>query len=96
MDQILKQILEEIVNLKAEVQQISQNQLILNQNQSQTALQVNSIYQAIVRLEDGQPKDIFALLEKINTDFFDKEAEIAALNKRVFRLESDFEKFNRQ
>lgn len=36
------------------------------------------------------------MLEKINDDFFDKEAEIAALNKRVFRLESDFEKFNRQ
>lgn len=96
MEQVLNQILQELQALRQDVQQLNQNQLLLDQNQKQMALQINSIYQSTVRLEDGQPKDIFAFLEKIHNNFVDKDSEVAALNKRIFRLESEFEKFNRQ
>lgn len=96
MEQVLHQILQELQSLKGEIQKLNQNQLLIDKNQQQMALQIHSIYQSIVRLEDGQPKDIFAFLERIHNNFVDKDAEIAALNKRVFRLESDFEKYNRQ
>ncbi|MFW5438671.1 hypothetical protein [Paenibacillus apiarius] len=86
MEQVLHQILHELHSLKREVQKLNQNQLLLDKNQQQMAIQIYSIYQSIVRLEDGQPKDIFAFLERIHNNFVDKDAEIAALNKRVFRL----------
>ncbi|MBD2843560.1 hypothetical protein IDH44_00025 [Paenibacillus sp. IB182496] len=96
MENLLQQILQEIQRLKEDVRQVNQNQLLLNENQHQMSHQINAIHQSVVRIEDGQPKDIFALLEKIHHNFLDKDAEIAALNKRVFRLETDIEKFNRQ
>jgi len=96
MEETLNQILQELQALRQDVQQLNQNQILLDQNQKQMSIQIHSIYQSTVRLENGQPKDIFALLEKIHHNFTDKDSEVAALNKRIFRSESEFEKFNRQ
>ncbi|MCM3342680.1 hypothetical protein M3650_29675 [Paenibacillus sp. MER TA 81-3] len=49
MEQVLHQILQELKSLKGEVQKLNQNQLLLDKNQQQMALQINSIYQSIVR-----------------------------------------------
>lgn len=84
MEQVLHQIPQELQSLKGEVQKLNQNQLLLGKNQQQMALQIHSIYQSVVRLEDGQPKDIFAFLERIHNNFVDKDAEISSLNKQSF------------
>ncbi|MCE5172678.1 hypothetical protein LQV63_25755 [Paenibacillus profundus] len=49
MEQVLHQILQELQSLNGEVQKLNQNQLLLDKNQQQVALQINSIYQSIVR-----------------------------------------------
>lgn len=73
---------QDVKELKQDVKELSHNQALLDQNQKHMALQVNSIYLAIVRLEDGNPQDIYALLENIHSKAIDKDSE--------------FEKFNRQ
>lgn len=103
MEQLLHQILEEIRTIKSDIQQLNQNQLLLNQNQQlldqnqkQMSLQIDNLLQSVQRIEDRQPEEISALLKRIHDNLLDKDSEIAALNKRVFRLESDFEKFSKQ
>lgn len=108
MENILQQILQEIQLVRQDMQQLQQNQLKLEQNQQQLqqnqlnleqsqkemSFQINSIYQSVVRIEDGQPQDIYAILQSIHNKIIDKESEISALNKRIFRLESAFERMS--
>ncbi|MFB5763663.1 hypothetical protein [Paenibacillus medicaginis] len=110
LEQMLNQILQELRSIKSDIQQLNQNQQLLDQNQKsldqnqklldqnqkQMTPQIDNILQSVIRIEDSQPKDISALLDRIHDNILDKDSEIAALNKRVFRLESDFEKFSRQ
>ncbi|GGF92734.1 hypothetical protein GCM10010913_12850 [Paenibacillus aceti] len=93
---MLSQILQEIKSIKSDIRQLNQNQLLLSENQKHMSLQIDNILQAVLRIGDSQPEDISALLDRIHNNILDKDSEIAALNKRVFRLESDFEKFSRQ
>lgn len=96
LEQNFQQLQQGQTNLEQNFQRLHQSQLNLERNQETLSAQINEIHQAIVRIEDGQPKDIYALLHNIYKAIQDKEYDIAALNKRVFRLEAEFERLNRQ
>ncbi|MDF2925603.1 MAG: hypothetical protein K0R57_4517 [Paenibacillaceae bacterium] len=83
------QLEEGQVRLESRQAQLEENQLRLEQK-------VDGIYQAVVRIEEGQPLDIFALLENIDRKLDRRDSEIAVLNKRVFKLESDMERWSHQ
>lgn len=91
-----KQLEQNQKSMELNQKSLEQRQEVLEQNQQQMSLQADNILQAVLRIEDSQPEDISALLDRIHNNILDKDSEIAALNKRVFRLESDFEKFSRQ
>jgi chromosome segregation ATPase len=89
MENLLKQMLTELQGLKKDVTSLMDGQTRLEQK-------VDGIYQAVVRIEEGQPKDIYAMLENIDRKLEDKDSEITVLNKRIFKIESDIERLNKQ
>ncbi len=96
MEHLLNQILQEIQTVKQDIHKLHTSVYEMQKNQDQMASQINNIYQSVVHLENGQPQDIYALLERIHMNIIQKDSEISVLNKRVFKLESDFERINRQ
>lgn len=96
MEELMNRLLQEMQSLKLDINLVNERTVRMEQNQERMAVQLDSIYQSVVRIEDGQLQDIIAILENIQTNISDKDFEIAALNRRIFRLESDFEKINRQ
>ncbi|WP_339061089.1 hypothetical protein [Tepidibacillus marianensis] len=85
MEKLLKQILSEVQNIKNDI-------ISLKDNQNRLEHKVDGIYQAVVRIEEGQPKDIFAILENINRKLDNKDSEINVLNKRIFKVEAEIER----
>ncbi len=85
MEAILNQILSEIKGMKADI-------VYLKESQSSIEQKIDGIYKAVVRIEEGQPKDIFAILENINQKLDTKESEINVLNKRIFKVETEIER----
>lgn len=73
---------------------MEENQVRLEQNQVQTNIKISDIHTAVVRLENGQPKDIVALLETFDDYFCEKDSELAILNHRIFRVESRLERMS--
>ncbi|CAM3548179.1 MULTISPECIES: hypothetical protein [Saccharibacillus] len=74
--------MEEMLNqILQELQALRQDVQQLNQNQM---------------LLDQNQKQMSIQIHSIYHNFTDKDSEVAALNKRIFRLESEFEKINRQ
>lgn len=63
-------------------------------------MKVDEIQITLNRIEEGQPKDILAILDsmekKMDGKFHEKDAEISILNQRVFRLETQVEQLNQQ
>ena len=63
-------------------------------------IKVDEIQGSLNRIEEGQPKDILAILDRIEKKmdgkFHVKDAEINILNQRVFRLETQVEQLNQQ
>lgn len=45
-------------------------------------------YQAVVRMEEGQPQDIVALLNNMDQSLKRKSAEINVLNEELFQVKS--------
>ncbi len=54
------------------------------------------IKEGLVRVEESQPKDILAMLERIDRSLENKGFELYALNKRVFKVEAEIERLSRQ
>jgi septation ring formation regulator EzrA len=92
LEQGFQELQQNQLRLEHRMQELEQNQRTLEQNQKEMSSQIDDIYRAVVRIEDGQPQDIYALLRSIHHKFNDTESEISALNRRVFRLESAFER----
>jgi chromosome segregation ATPase len=67
------------------------NRLELRNDEMQN--DVTEIRKVVHRLEENQPKDIEAILERINNKVDDK---CDALNKRVFEIETEIERLSRQ
>ena len=74
--------------------QLTESQSRLEANQIQANAHILDIHNAVVRLENDQPKDIVALLETFNNYFDEKDSELATLNHRVFRVESRLERMS--
>lgn len=105
MEQILNQILSEMQGMRSDIQSMkvdikelqSDMQIVkfdivkLNEGQLRLEQKVEEIHKAVVRLEDGQPKDIHAMLGNIDRKLDLKDSEINVLNKRVFKVETELE-----
>lgn len=48
------------------------------------------------RIEKNEPKDIHAMLDQINHKLNDKDSDVFALHKRLFRVESTLERITNQ
>jgi len=58
--------------------------------------QLVRIEETSLRLEAEQPKDITAILNQISKKLDERDNDLQALNKRVFRTESEIERLTRQ
>lgn len=54
------------------------------------------IEEAMIRLEENEPSNIMSLLQQIDGKMDERDHEIQALNKRVFKTESEIERLTRQ
>lgn len=63
---------------------------------SRTDDKLKRMESALTRLENDQPKDVTAILEQINTKMEVRDSELQALNKRVFKVESEIERLTSQ
>ena len=54
------------------------------------------IEEAVNRLEENEPADIMSMLKQINGKLDERDNENQALNKRVFKTESEIERLTRQ
>lgn len=50
----------------------------------------------VQRIEAAQPQDIKAILYRVNTNLEERDHQIEALNKRVFKNESDIVRLSQQ
>ncbi len=96
MEKLLNQILSELQTMKKEIHIIQNDISTIKDDQLRIEQKVDGIYNSVVRIEEGQPKDIYAMLENIGHKLDNKDAEIAVLNKRVFKVETDIENLNKQ
>lgn len=103
MEQILQAILGELqlikegqARLESRMDRLEGRMDKLEESHLRLEQKVDGIYQAVVRIEEGQPLDIYAMLTNIERKLDTKDSEIAVLNKRVFRLESDMERIVQQ
>lgn len=62
-------------------------QLTLEQGQRE-------VLQVVRRIEERQNDDVIALLKRVDANTQEKEYEVQTLNKRVFKLEVEFEKLS--
>ncbi len=99
MKQILTEIKElrtDVTTLKGDVSLLKDGQERLETSLEKLEIGQKEIQESIIRLEEGQPKDIVALLDRINKKLDKKGFEIQVLNKRVFEVETELESLNRQ
>ncbi|WP_425203678.1 hypothetical protein [Priestia megaterium] len=64
----------------------------LEQGQKEIKEKVNNIEQAVSRIEVSQNEDVIAILKRVDQDIEDKTQ---ALNKRVYKLETEYERLSR-
>lgn len=82
----------ETQEMKTETQEMKTEIISLKEGQIRLEQKVDGIYKSVVRIEEGQPKDIFAILENIDRKLDTKELEINVLNKRIFKVETEIER----
>jgi uncharacterized protein (DUF885 family) len=81
-DDILKEILSEMKNIKLGMNEVNKR--------------LEGIEQKIDRIEENTPADIMALLRNIDEKMEDRDSAVQALNKRVFKTESIIERITKQ
>lgn len=57
---------------------------------------LDRIEAAANRLEHNEPENIVAILKQINSKLDDRDYELQALNKRLFKNETEIERLTRQ
>ncbi|NBI30631.1 hypothetical protein [Chengkuizengella marina] len=83
-----KAIRNEMNEMRAEFR--TETELIRNE-MNEMRSDISEIKQSIHRLEESQPKDIFALLKNISIKVDYCDHQIGVLNKRLFKAESHIE-----
>lgn len=53
---------------------------------------VSDIKAAVGRIEENEPADVMGMLKQINAKLEEKDSDVQALNKRLFRVESTLER----
>ncbi|WNF37404.1 hypothetical protein RJD24_02775 [Bacillaceae bacterium IKA-2] len=102
-ENILKQVLEEVKNLNNGLANI-ENQL--NQMDSRfdtldtTNLSMQSditdIKQGVQRIEESHPEDVIGMLKTINSKLDERDNEMLAINRRLYRVEGVVEGVSKQ
>jgi len=64
----------------------------LEQGQKEIKEKINNIEQTVSRIEVSQNEDVIAILKRVDQDVEDKTQ---ALNKRVYKLETEYERLSR-
>lgn len=82
-----------MVKLEQRQSNLEQSFAELEKGQNEIKEDVKEIKEAVHRIELDQPKDIVAMLDRMNKNFDDKSE---ALNKRVFKVETEIERLKRQ
>lgn len=82
MDNKLDMILNTIVKFKEE----------FCAYKSESNEKLDRIEATLSRIESNQPEDIIGMLKQINNKIDERDSEIQALNKRVFKVESRIER----
>lgn len=57
---------------------------------------LDRIEASVNRLEQNEPANIMSMLKQINRKLDDRDYELQALNKRVFKTETEIERLTRQ
>ncbi|MEM4994919.1 hypothetical protein WKH56_20355 [Priestia sp. SB1] len=85
MEEMLKQILTKLNGLK-------QGQKEMKEDFKNLSDKVDNIEKAVNRIEVSQNEDVIAILKRVDQDIEDKTQ---ALNKRVYKLETEYERLSR-
>lgn len=67
-----------------------------NKKQEEMDSKIDRIELAIHHIEQNEPADIMAVLNQIDKKLDERDNEIQALNKRLFKTESEIERLTRQ
>ncbi|HZG59697.1 MAG TPA: hypothetical protein VEY68_04315 [Anoxybacillus sp.] len=81
-------------SLEQRMDGLEQRMASLETRQDRLESELQEVKGAVFRLEDSQPKDIYALLENIDKKLEERNFEMHALNKRVFKVEAELERIN--
>jgi chromosome segregation ATPase len=73
---------------------LEQRMASLEMRQDRLESELQEVKEAVFRLEDSQPQDIYALLENMDKKLEERNFEMHALNKRVFKVEAELERIN--
>lgn len=57
---------------------------------------LDRIEASVNRLEENEPANIMSMLKQLNRKLDDRDYELQALNKRVFKTETEIERLTRQ
>ncbi|TBL75075.1 hypothetical protein [Paenibacillus thalictri] len=94
----MEEVRQDVSALKADMEEVKQDVSALKQDvsllqdgQRRLEQKVDDIHQSVVRIEEGQPLDIYAMLQGVDRKLVNKDSEISVLNKRVFRVETELE-----
>jgi predicted nucleic acid-binding Zn-ribbon protein len=85
-DALLKELLSEVKNTRSE----------MNLRFDEVNERLGRVEKKVDRIEENIPADILALLKNINDKLEDRDSEVQALNKRVFKTESTLERLTKQ
>lgn len=95
-DQIVSMIrsLENTMNERLNKQDEMLGQLIKMMADNNARLE--RIENAVNRIEHNEPDDVMSILEQINKKLNERDYDLQALNKRVFKTESEIERLTQQ
>jgi vacuolar-type H+-ATPase subunit D/Vma8 len=86
-------IMEEVDKMEDLLNQLLQGQNEIKNDIKEIKSEVTDIKNAVHRIELSQPQDIVAILDRMNKNL---ENKTDVLNKRVFNVETELERLNRQ
>ncbi|MBM7571354.1 hypothetical protein [Aquibacillus albus] len=90
MEELLRQLLSGQNDLKNDIKQMKSD---ITNDIEQMKSDITEIKTAVHRIELSQPQDITALLDRMNKNL---EHKMEVLNKRVFNVEAEIERLNKQ
>lgn len=85
--------MEEVDKMEELLKQLLQGQNEIKIDIKEIKSEVTDIKNAVHRIELSQPQDIVAILDRMNKNL---ENKTDVLNKRVFNVETELERLNRQ